>query len=135
MHLNDDKLGRVLDKLFDYGLTSLFVELSLAAARREGVATGRVHLDSSSFRVHGSYERRDETAIAHGYSRDKRPDLKQFIVDLMVGGDSGVPLFLRAADGNESDQRVFTELIRSLVKRVELDTLSESRSESMSREM
>ena len=124
-HLNDDKLGRVLDKLFDYGLTSLFVELSLAAARREGVATGRVHLDSSSFRVHGSYERSDETAITitHGYSRDKRPDLKQFIVDLMVSGDSGTPLFLRAADGNESDQRVFAELIRSFVKRVELDTL------------
>ena len=125
LHLNDDKLGRVLDKLFDYGLTSLFVELSLAAARREGVATGRVHLDSSSFRVHGSYERSDETAITitHGYSRDKRPDLKQFIVDLMVSGDSGTPLFLRAADGNESDQRVFAELIRSFVKRVELDTL------------
>jgi len=124
-HLNDDKLGRVLDKLFDYGLTSLFVELSLAAARREGVATGRVHLDSSSFRVHGSYERSDETAITitHGYSRDKRPDLKQFIVDLMVSGDSGTPLFLRAADGSESDQRVFAELIRSFVKRVELDTL------------
>ena len=142
LHLNDDKLGRVLDKLFDYGLTSLFVELSLAAARREGVATGRVHLDSSSFRVHGSYERSDETAITitHGYSRDKRPDLKQFIVDLMVSSDSGTPLFLRAADGNESDQTrrvrpwVFAELIRSFVKRVELDALSESRSESMLRD-
>ena len=126
----------MLDKLFDYGLTSLFVELSLAAARREGVPTGRVHLDSSSFRVHGSYERSDETAITitHGYSRDKRPDLKQFIVDLMVSGDSGTPLFLRAAAGNESDQGVFAELIRSFVKRVELDALWESRSESMSRD-
>ncbi len=130
-HLNDDKLGRVLDKLFDYGLISLFVKLSLAAARREGVPTGRVHLDSSSFRVHGSYERSDETAITitHGYSRDKRPDLKQSIVDLMVSGDSGTPLFLRAAAGNESDQTrrvrpwVFAELIRSFVKRVELDAL------------
>ena len=124
-HLNDDKLGRVLDKLFEAGLTSLFVELSLAAAQREGVPVGRVHLDSTSYSVHGAYEGSEESAITitYGYSRDKRPDLKQFIVDLMVTGESGVPVFLRAADGNESDQKVFAALIKAFQEQVELDTL------------
>ncbi|NEQ87129.1 MAG: hypothetical protein F6K26_45990 [Moorea sp. SIO2I5] len=45
-------------------------------------------------------------AITHGYSRDHRPELKQFIVDLMCSGDGDVPLYLRVADGNESDQAI-----------------------------
>lgn len=124
-HLNDDKLARVLEKLFEGGLTSLFVEIALRAASREGVGTDRLHLDATSLSVHGSYPPQAESEspqqqqqqepkpirITHGYSRDHRPDLKQFLVDLMVSGDGGVPLFLRVADGNESDAAVFAELI------------------------
>ena len=121
-HLNDDKIARVLEKLFDCGLTSLFVEISLRAASREGVGTDRLHLDATSLSVHGRYgqaesENQEEEEepkpihLTYGYSRDHRPDLKQFLVDLMVSGDGGVPLFLRVADGNESDAAVFAKLI------------------------
>lgn len=49
--------------------------------------------------------------ITHGYSRDqraprmlrKRPDLRQFILDLICSGDGDVPSFLRVGDGNEAD--------------------------------
>ncbi|MBE9170517.1 hypothetical protein IQ238_24355 [Pleurocapsales cyanobacterium LEGE 06147] len=79
-----------------------------------------LHLDSSSFHVHGAYltgelpesEGPPAIAITHGYSRDHRPDLKQFIVDLMCSGDGDVPLYLRVADGNESDQAVFAQLMK-----------------------
>ena len=58
------------------------------------------HLDSSSFHVHGEYaSNRDEAKgestaieITYGYSRDHRPDLKQFIVDLMCTRDGDIPL-------------------------------------------
>ncbi len=33
--------------------------------------------------------------IPYGYSRDHRPDLKQFIVDLISSRDGNVPLFLQ----------------------------------------
>ncbi len=125
-HLNDDKLARVLEKLFEGGLTSLFVEIALRAASREGVHLEQLHLDATSLSVHGSYPPQAESQeeeeeeeeeepkpihITHGYSRDHRPDLKQFLVDLMVSGDGGVPLFFRVADGNESDAAVFAKLI------------------------
>ena len=55
-HLNDDRLGRVLDQLYLSGLTQLFVSIALKAAKQMGVATDRFHLDSSSFHVHGEYE-------------------------------------------------------------------------------
>ncbi|NRB06183.1 MAG: DUF4277 domain-containing protein, partial [Richelia sp.] len=36
-HLNDEPLGRVLDKLYDAGLTEIFIRVALSAADRFGV--------------------------------------------------------------------------------------------------
>ena len=37
-HLNDDKIGRVMDKLYGWGLSELFLLISLAAAQTYGVS-------------------------------------------------------------------------------------------------
>ncbi len=107
--LNDSRIGRVLDQLYKKGLTSVFVEISLAAVKRFGVSVKQAHLDGSSMCVQGEYlndqpetnsaemalEEPSGDAISakaeveenaepvpieinHGYSRDYRPDLKQF---------------------------------------------------------
>lgn len=110
-HLNDDRLGRVLDKLYyQAGLTQVFVTVAMAAARKFGVKLDILHLDSSSFHLHGEYANnhraaaQEQTAIeiTYGYSRDHRLLLKQFIMDLMCNGDGDIPLYLRVADGNEA---------------------------------
>lgn len=54
-HLNDSRIGRVLDQLYEQGLSRVFLEMALAAVKRFGVNTQRVHLDSSSFCVQGEY--------------------------------------------------------------------------------
>ena len=54
-HLNDDRLGRVLDQLYLADLTKLFVSIALGAAAKFGVSTKTLHLDSSSFHVDGEY--------------------------------------------------------------------------------
>ncbi len=149
-HLNDDRLGRVLDKLYSTGLEQLFTSIALKAAKKYGVSTHSVHLDSSSFHVHGKYEgelpkvnfisgelNRDKPnrsdieekvapspiEITYGYSRDHRPDLKQFIVDLISSGDGDVPLFLRVADGNEADNAVFAKILCEFREQLTLDSL------------
>ncbi len=130
-HLNDDRLGRVLDQLFEAGVTPLFVKIALSAASQFGVNQDSLHLDSSSFHVHGVYLSQDihpseepgAINITHGYSRDHRPDLKQFIVDLMCSGDGDVPLYLRVADGNESDQAIFAQLMREFRSSVDCNAL------------
>lgn len=132
-HLHDDKLGKVLDKLFEADLTRVFVHVALKAAERFGIDRRVVHLDSSSFHVHGQYEpRRSEVAaqeemasitITYGYSREQRPDLKQFIVDLMSTSDSDVPLYFRAADGNEVDKTVFADLINDFKQQLDVEAL------------
>ncbi|CDN12254.1 hypothetical protein RintRC_6515 [Richelia intracellularis] len=53
--MNDEPLGRVLDKLYDPGLTEIFIRVPLSAADRFGVKMDSFHLDSSSFHVHGDY--------------------------------------------------------------------------------
>ena len=149
-HLNDDRLGRVLDKLYSTGLEQLFTSIALKAAKKYGVSTHSVHLDSSSFHVHGKYEwelpkvtfisgasNRDNPngsdieekvapspiEITYGYSRDHRPDLKQFILDLISSGDGDVPLFLRVADGNEADNAVFAKILCEFREQLTLDSL------------
>ena len=54
-HLNDDRLGRVLDQLYETGLTEVFVEIALRAVKQYQVAISSIHLDSSSIHVDGEY--------------------------------------------------------------------------------
>ncbi|MEJ7814779.1 MAG: IS1634 family transposase [Rubrobacter sp.] len=128
-HLNDDRLGRVLDKLFDADPSKIFVDVALRAARHFGVRTESVHLDATSLHLHGHYAHDNQEVepeairITHGYSRDHRPELKQFVVDLMCTGDGGIPLFLRVADGNEADQATFAKLLAEFKMRLDFDAL------------
>ena len=55
-HLNDDRLGRVLDKLYLVGVSQIFANIALAAASKFEVGLQTTHLDSSSFHLHGEYE-------------------------------------------------------------------------------
>jgi transposase len=141
---------RVLDKLYLSGLSQIFATIAIGAAQQFNVALETAHLDATSFHVHGEYESNlpevyihkratntDETslagingiavpqpiAITYGYSRDYRPDLKQFILDLICSEDGDVPLFLRVGDGNESDQAVFPQVFRDFKKQIDLDAL------------
>lgn len=123
--LNDDRIGRALDKYHQAGTTKLFTAIALKAAMKFQVSMKSVHLDSSSISVEGAYkncqgksqeveaESEDTESsmktikIVHGYSRDRRPDLKQFIIDTIVSGDGDVPLYLKIDDGNAEDKSVF----------------------------
>jgi transposase len=130
-HLNDDRLGRVLDKLSGYGLTEIFVTIALNAARKFGVDLHSLHLDSSSMHVDGNYENSAAESeeenktihITYGYSRDHRPDLKQFVVDLMCSGDGDIPLYLRVGDGNEADSAMFARLVSEFRQQWQIDAL------------
>ncbi|WP_341740313.1 IS1634 family transposase [Microcoleus sp. CAWBG640] len=149
-HLNDDRLGRVLDKLYLAGITEIFTTIALSAAQKFEINTDTSHLDSSSFHLHGKYEQElpsvsfsstetdsnqlENSSINHqtspipiqityGYSRDHRPDLKQFILDLICSGDGDVPLFLRVASGNESDNSIFASICQDFKKQLNLDSL------------
>ena len=122
--LNDDCLGRALDKLFNQGVTEVFASVSARALRVFGIETQFAHLDSTSFGLYGDYEMSESTDealdeapipihITHGYSRDHRPDLKQAMVSLICANQASLPTWFRALDGNSSDSTSFAETIQA----------------------
>jgi transposase len=119
-YLNDDRLGRVLDRLYQRGITSVFLAICLEAVKRFDIRCERAHLDATSMSVSGEYIQSSDAAplaatvpiqVCHGYSRDHRPDLKQFVMNLVCWGDGDIPAFLELADGNQADKARFAGLL------------------------
>ncbi len=111
--LNDDRVGRALDQLFDADRASLLMELMLGVIAEFQVDTSQLHNDSTSISLHGDYARADgrerggkpTAKAALGHSKDHRPDLKQFVLTLTVSADGAVPLAHRLLDGNLTDDQ------------------------------
>src|SRR5674476_826215 len=109
--INDDRVARALDALFDADRASLLTSVMLRAIKEFSVDTSQLHNDSTSISVHGAYHDADGTAragkatpvITHGHSKDHRPDLKQLVWILTVSADGAVPIAYRLADGNTVD--------------------------------
>ena len=109
--VNDDRVGRALERLFGADRASLLTELVLKVIVEFGVDTSELHNDSTSISVSGVY--RDATGvprggkptpqITFGHSKDHRPDLKQLVWILTVAADGAVPIAYRLADGNTTD--------------------------------
>jgi transposase len=113
-HLNDDVLGRALDKLYQQDVTTLFTLLSAQAAQRLGLVGFTVHLDSTSFHVDGDYDHEEHYGIVEitkGYSRDRRPDLNQIMLNLIVENRAGLPLLMQPLSGNSNDTASFRQVI------------------------
>ena len=116
-YLNDDKLGRVLDQLYEYGLTNLFMEIVISTIKKFEIQINDSHLDSSSFHLHGQYndsqlvidknpeeesnQTQQKIVITRGYSRDHRPDLKQVVLNLIVSNDGEIPTYFKTGNGNQ----------------------------------
>jgi transposase len=127
-YLNDDKLGRVMDKLFIKGLTEIFLAITINVIQQFNISLKSSHLDSTSLHLHGEYktslpdiifnynssdmkiESLQPIEITYGYSRDHRPDLKQFIIELISSQDGDIPIFLKSASGNQSDSSSFAKI-------------------------
>jgi len=111
---NDDVLGRTLDKLYRAGPEGIFMQI---AANAYGEYLGRFwHNDTSTISLQGEYEHEEgdidavPIEITHGFSKDHRPDLKQFVVSLVMS--DSLPVFIRALNGNTSDKDHFREIVQ-----------------------
>ena len=120
-YLNDSRLGRVLEQLYEYGVSLLFIKIAYVMVERFGIKITSGHMDGTSLSVQGKYIKSEEKEgeeeavpikITHGYSRDHRGDLKQFTLSLLTTGEEGLPLFMQVGDGNKLDSQAFPEMIK-----------------------
>lgn len=114
---NDDSLGRALDLLYEVGVTELFARVASRALSVYGITHQFVHLDSTSFHLHGEYvsDEMDPACIqvTQGYSKDHRPDLKQVVLSLITSHRSAIPLWLEVLSGNSSDKQSFGSTLQA----------------------
>lgn len=114
---NDDTVGRVLDRLDDMSTMQICTACAVRAAARFGVERRSVHFDTTSRGVWGDYQCAEEPDVpfhvTYGYSKDKRPDLKQFVLSLLCV-DRAVPMWGKPEDGHASDKTLNTTLLSEI---------------------
>ena len=119
---NDDTLGRCLDDLYAAGVTEVFYQVAAHALQAYGIHSDFVHLDSSSFHLHGVYAvdepEREAISITYGYSRDHRPDLKQVVLQLITHHKSALPVWLEVLSGNSHDKKTFKATVQAYTRQL-----------------
>lgn len=100
----------------------MFYRVAAHALQVYGITPKYVHLDSSSFHLHGAYERqeaeRKAISITYGYSKDHRPDLKQVVVQLITSHKSALPVWFEALSGNSNDKKTITASVKAYCKQL-----------------
>jgi len=128
-HLNDDRVGRCLDRLFDASIPELLLDVVRHVITEFDLQLDELHNDSTTVSFFGAYDKaaeesqrrgRKTLAVTFGHSKDHRPDLKQLLYILTVTEDGGVPIYFTSASGNVTDDtthRATWNLLRELVGR------------------
>ncbi len=122
--LNDDRVGRALDQLFDADRASLMTAVVLKAITEFSIELEQFHNDSTSITFQGQYPKatgrmiRGKRAlkITEGHNKDHRPDLKQLLWILTISDDGAVPIHYRVCDGNTTDDRTHIETWEALCR-------------------
>lgn len=112
--LNDDRVGRALDRLFDADFPALLMDITRHVVREFDLDLSELHNDSTTVRFFGADDECEQpqprrgkltAAIRHGHSKDHRPDLKQLLYILTVTDDGGVPVYFTTDDGDKPDDK------------------------------
>jgi len=122
--LNDDRVGRALDRLFDADRAALLTEIVLRTIREFQVELAQLHNDSTTLTLTGEYRDaqgrevrgKPTLVVTYGYNKDHRPDLKQLLFVLTVSADGAVPIHYRALDGNTNDSTTHIETWETLCR-------------------
>lgn len=119
--LNDDRVGRSLDALFDADRASLLTNLVLKVIEEFSIELSQLHNDSTTVTVCGQYKngsskRNGKTSLSllRGHNKDYRPDLKQLLFTLTVSRDGAVPIHYKSYDGNTADDRTHIQTWEAL---------------------
>jgi transposase len=115
---NDDVLGRTFDKIYRAGPEGVFMRITFKAYIEY---SGRfLHNDTTSINLQGEYKHEEgdldaiPIEITHDFSKDGRPDLKQFVISLVMS--DSLPVFIQALSGNTSDKNHFREIVKAYEK-------------------
>jgi transposase len=111
-YLNDDRIGRSLDKLFRCDYRSLITRIVMTAVDVYELDLSQIHNDSTAQRFIGQHLDADGSPafgrethrITYGHpKKDGRPDIKQLLYILTTTADGHVPIWVNIDHGNTAD--------------------------------
>jgi len=123
---NDTTLGRALDAIYEHGAGQLLSQVALAAAAAfpADVDLRHLHFLATSVSVWGEYAAREADGeqegaeglrVTFGLSKDLRPDLRQFLIQMLCI-HRNIPILGGCADGSASDKTVNNAVLTNLSK-------------------
>jgi transposase len=121
---NDDRLGRWLTDLGRWETAEAIERESNAQCLRYyrlPTEQATVRIDTTSVAVHGDDD--GGGVIAYGYSKDHRPDLRQFKVLMATLDPLGMPLLTQLMAGNSSDDGCYVPAYEEAIKSTGTDIL------------
>lgn len=124
----DYNVGRVLDLIQKAGASKIFSEVARRAAVIFELDLTSGHWDSTSVNVWGddysSSNPEDTIDLTYGYSKDHRPDLKQFMLSMLCV-EHNIPIMGESHDGNSSDKALNHKIIPRIMKYLSKNSLAE----------
>ena len=119
-YFNDDALGRCLDDIEKYGTTKLFTELSFAIGTQKNLLGRSANFDTSTLQLYGEYAEdglpTSTPQPRQGFSKSKRHDLKQMVINLATTGKANFPIWMEAHSGNSSDKTIMPDAVVKMTK-------------------
>lgn len=113
----EERGGNVLDELYQANPQKVFSILTHHNIQLYGINSSSIRVDTTSKSFYGAYDtdQAPPIDITYGFSKDKRPDLKQIIFGTATSAD-GVPILGQVMSGNTSDMTFNNGLIKNVRK-------------------
>ena len=117
---NDTNVGRMMDRIYEAGTMKVFSKVALGATEVFEVSKKAVFYDTTSVNVWGAYDvcavgesDSEMLNIVRGHSKDKRPDLKQFLIETLYV-EKNIPIMGSCQDGNSSDKTNNNKVLKNI---------------------
>lgn len=122
--INDDRIGRALDSLYDADRSSMLTEIVVGAVKEFDINMDEFHNDSTTITFFGEYldaigdnkRGKPSLKITYGKNKDHMPDLKQLLWTLTTSDDGCVPVHYMTLDGNTSDTNTHIDMWNAVEK-------------------
>ena len=116
-NLTDDTMANALDEVYKMGPKKVMTETAMSIINEYKIPVTSIHADTTSKNVYGEYAACEDDEellqINYGYSKDKRPDLKQILFGLGVTKER-IVVIGNVDDGNKSDKDWNKDILKEL---------------------
>ena len=105
-NFTEERSGNVLDEFYRSNPQKIFSMLTHSNIKLYNINTSSIRVDTTSKSFYGAFEtnKPEPIDITQGFSKDKRPDLKQIMFGTATSSD-GIPILGEVMSGNTSDMK------------------------------